>query len=104
MATVYLARAHGEPYARLLALKLLHDHVAGNPELVKLFFREAEIASRIQHINIVPLLEVGFHESAPFLVMDYVEGCSLAALLSASREIRNPRLIVPIILDALQGL
>ncbi len=104
MATVYLARTYADPFARLLAIKLLHEDVAGEPELVALFLREAEIASRIQHINIVPLLEVGFHESAPFLVMDYVEGSSLSALLTESPDVRSPRLIVPIILDALNGL
>ncbi len=104
MATVYLARPSGESTARLLALKILHEHMLGDRSAVRGFLREARLASQIQHVNVVPILETGSHEGRPYIVMDYIEGCSFSDMLSASPDERPPSLIISVLLDALDGL
>jgi eukaryotic-like serine/threonine-protein kinase len=108
MATVYLARAplaHG--VSRLVALKLVHPHLRGSEEAASTLIEEAKLAARIRHPNVVPVHEVGEDAAGIFLVMDYVEGATLAALLRAV-ERRGEPLPLPIagriVIDALAGL
>ena len=68
---------------------------------------EARLASSIQHDNVVKVRELGFDNGEPFIVMDYVEGASLADVrkeLSAVGRAIDPRFAVRIALDALAGL
>ena len=68
---------------------------------------EARLASAIDHPNVVKVRELGFDGGMPFIVMDYVEGTSLAELrreLSAIGRAIDVRVAVRIILDALVGL
>jgi hypothetical protein len=105
MATVHLGRAAGESgFRRLVAIKVLHPHLSADEAFVAMLLDEARIASRLHHPNVVPIVDVGAHEGLHYLVMEYVEGCSLFTLLAKHRDERPPRLIVPIVLDALAGL
>lgn len=108
MATVYLARLGGAGgFQRLYAIKRLHPHLAHEREFVEMFLDEARLAARIHHPNVVPILEVGQADSGYFLVMEYIEGETLARLLgrSASRGEKIPtRIGAKIVLDTLAGL
>ena len=108
MATVFLARLGGAGgFQRLVAIKRLHPHLAHEREFVEMFLDEARLAARIHHPNVVPILEVGTSEVGYFLVMEYIEGETLARLLgrTASRgEKIPPRIAVKIVLDTLAGL
>lgn len=87
MATVYLARMIAPDdvsLERLVALKLIHRHLAKQSEFREMFLDEARIAGHIRHPNVVSVLDVGSDESGPFLVMDYIEGVSLTRLLRAA--------------------
>lgn len=69
----------------LYALKVLSRKIAnGNPEYVKRFMREAKIASRIRHPNLVSVHDVGYDESkgVHYLVMDYVSGGDLRTAIA----------------------
>jgi serine/threonine-protein kinase len=108
MATVYLGRVLGEGgFERLVAVKLLHPHIAAQPEFVTMFLDEARIAARIRHPNVVPTLAVERGQDGLFLVMEYVEGHALHSVL---RTLAHTRTALPlpvtlrIILDALEGL
>jgi serine/threonine-protein kinase len=108
MATVYLARSRGaRGFERNVALKLTHPHLSEASEFSSLLLDEANIAARIRHRNVVTVLDVGEDPHGLFLVMDYVEGDSLAGLL---RQARKAGLTLPasigirILLDALAGL
>src|SRR5581483_4502865 len=87
MGVVYLARQ--ERLKRLVALKVLTVASRVSPDRVARFRREAEMLARVRHPNVVQLYEVGeWHavESAvpaPYLVMEYVEGGSLAERLAS---------------------
>ena len=76
MASVYLA--HDEELDRPVALKILADNLAGDATLRDRFEREARLAARLSHPNVVHVFDVGESEGRPFIVMEYVEGDTLA--------------------------
>jgi serine/threonine-protein kinase len=108
MATVYLARLTGVGgFQRFVAIKRLHPHLATEKEFVEMFLDEARIAARIHHPNVVPILEVGASAVGYYLVMEYIEGDTLARLLAraATRGKRLPvGIALRIALDMLAGL
>ena len=79
MANVFLARHQGAAgFERLAATYLLHRHLSSDEQFVQMFFDEARVAARIHHPNVVPILEIGSEEEQLYMVMDYVEGDTLA--------------------------
>jgi eukaryotic-like serine/threonine-protein kinase len=76
MATVQLA--HDEELNRPVALKLLPDHLAGDDAFRARFLREARLAGRLSHPNVVRVYDAGEADGRPFIVMEYVPGTSLA--------------------------
>ncbi|GMV18823.1 MAG: serine/threonine protein kinase [Myxococcales bacterium] len=108
MATVYVGRQRGAGgFERLVAIKRMHPHVGAEPELAASFMDEARIASLIRHPNVVNVQDVHDAEGEHLLVMDYVDGPSLANVMRAARK-RNERISRPaairILVDALSGL
>ena len=81
MGTVWLAERGDER----VAVKLLHPHLASREDFVERFVREAEIGRRVRHENVVRTLDAGEAEHGGerlrFVVMEYVEGKTLRALL-----------------------
>jgi serine/threonine-protein kinase len=109
MASVYIARAQGVAgFERLVAIKVMHPHLAHEEEFIQMFLDEARLAARIRHPNVVPTLDISDTDGRGFyLVMDYVEGDHLGALLRGAvtkRERLDPGVAVRVILDALAGL
>ena len=106
MATVYLGRAlGGGGFERLVAIKVLHPHVATEPEFVAMFLDEARLAAQIRHPNVVGTIDLV--QDPLFLVMDYIEGPSLHLLLRTCRRQRQPfpiGIALRIFLDVLAGL
>jgi serine/threonine protein kinase len=108
MATVHIGRLVGPVgFSRTVAIKRLHPQFAKDPDFVSMFFDEARLAARIRHANVVGTLDVVALDGEIFLVMDYVDGESLACLLRACRA-RGTRVPFPILsaimVDALHGL
>lgn len=108
MATVYLARLTGVGgFQRLYAIKRLHPHLQGEKEFVEMFLDEARLAAGIHHPHVVPILEVGASDSGYYLVMEYIEGETLAKLLARAAASKE-RIPLPIGiragLDMLSGL
>jgi serine/threonine-protein kinase len=109
MAIVYVARAHGAGgFERLVALKVLHANLAYEDEFIKMFLDEARLAARIRHPNVVPTIDISDTiQTGFFLVMDYIEGDHLGALLSGAHKAgtRVPvGVALRILVDALGGL
>ena len=76
MAVVYLA--HDEELRRLVAIKVLAEHLSGDSAFRKRFLQESRLASRLSHPNVVQVYDAGEAEGRPYIVMEYVEGDTLA--------------------------
>ncbi len=91
MATVHLGRLVGPVgFTRTVAIKRLHSHFAKDPDFSAGFVDEARLAARIHHPNVVPIIDVLAEDSELSLVMDYVEGESLARLLRQAGTADEP--------------
>lgn len=108
MATVYVGLQKGAgSFQRIVAIKRLHEHIVRDPEVSAMFRDEAQIASLIQHPNVVAIHDVYLQSGEQLLVMEYVEGVSLGQLRRALKTAggRIPRAVaVRIVVDALRGL
>jgi serine/threonine-protein kinase len=80
-ATVY--RARDERTNRVIALKVLHSYLARSASVLKRFHREAETIARLDHPNIVRLLGSGDTGGVPYLVMEWIDGATIAETLDA---------------------
>jgi serine/threonine protein kinase len=108
MATVHLGRLIGPVgFSKIVAIKQMHESAARNPDFVAMFLDEARLSGRVQHPNVVATFDVIAKGGEAFLVMEYVHGESLSALLRATRQ-RNehlpPPVAVHILCDVLSGL
>ncbi len=72
---VYLAR--DTDLKRLVVLKMLHPHLAAQPDMVRRFVLEARAMARLDHVNIVRINQVKNDSQQPFFEMEYVEGQTL---------------------------
>jgi serine/threonine protein kinase/ABC-type multidrug transport system ATPase subunit len=90
MATVHLGTVLGPfGFSRTVAIKRLHPTLSSDPDFVAMFIDEARLASRIRHPNVVSVLDVYAEETGLSLVMEYVDGESLARLLRLTSERRS---------------
>jgi tetratricopeptide (TPR) repeat protein len=80
MGTVW--RGHDDTLNRDLAVKVLCDDHAGQPEIVERFVEEAQIGGQLQHPGVVPVYELGREGERPYFTMKLVEGRTLASLLA----------------------
>ena len=76
MGEVYKAR--DTRLDRTVAIKVLPSHVASNPELKQRFEREAKTLAALSHPHICPVFDVGQQDGIDYLVMEYLEGQTLA--------------------------
>ena len=79
MGEVY--RARDTRLGREVAIKVLPTHLAENSEAKQRFEREARAVSSLSHVNICPLFDVGSQDGVDYLVMEYLEGETLAKRL-----------------------
>jgi serine/threonine protein kinase len=75
MAVVYAA--YDENLERPVALKVLAAHLAGQAEFRKRFLREARIAARLTHPNLVRTIDVAEHDGLPCIIMELLPGGTL---------------------------
>ncbi|WP_437554725.1 protein kinase [Sorangium sp. So ce367] len=108
MASVHLGRLVGDAgFSRTVAIKRLHPALAEAPEIAESLRDEARIVARIQHPNVVAMVDLLVAEDEAFLVMEYVRGESLARLLRAARAGGAPApvpIVASIACGALHGL
>jgi serine/threonine-protein kinase len=109
MATVHLGKMRGPfGFTSTVAIKRLHATLSKDPEFVAMFLDEARLASRVRHPNVVPVLDVYAEEGELSLVMEYVDGESLARLWRIStHDLRRPipvSIAVAIVASVLHGL
>jgi predicted Ser/Thr protein kinase/tetratricopeptide (TPR) repeat protein len=98
MATVYLAVQ--EIFERQVALKIMSTALAEDPSFGQRFLREARIVSQLAHPNIISVYDVGVHQNAYYLSMEYIAGPDL----KQAREQLSLVQKIQIVLDIAQAL
>jgi serine/threonine protein kinase len=94
-AAVYRGRSHGEAgFERLVAIKRILPHMAGDQDFVKTFVREAKTAARLTHTNICPIFELGKVVESLYMAMEYIPGKDLGRIgrkLAKEDEVLPPQ-------------
>jgi serine/threonine protein kinase len=101
MATVELAQ--DTELDRPVAIKRLAENLAADGEYKQRFLREARLAARLSHPNIVAVYDAGAENGVPFIVMEYVKGETVSDLLRRRRRLA-PAEAVALALQACAGL
>jgi serine/threonine-protein kinase len=108
MAKVYRAVTRGAAgFQRPVAIKRVHEHLAGSTEFVRMFIEEARVCSELDHPNIVQVHDFGVDRNGYYLVMEWVDGLHLGQYAHAFAKRKQPmpyRLAVAIAAQVLSGL
>jgi len=91
MATVHLARLVGSGgFSRVVAAKRMHRHFLQDANFRSMFLAEARLAARVQHPNVVPILDVlSDDRDELIIVMEYIHGESMLALLRVAHRAKQ---------------
>jgi predicted Ser/Thr protein kinase len=92
MARVF--RAQDERLHRIVAVKILHQQYLGQPEFVRRFEQEAQLAAGLAHPSIVAIYDLGRDEDTYYIVMEYVEGSSLKEVIAREGRLPLDRAII----------
>jgi eukaryotic-like serine/threonine-protein kinase len=91
MAEVYRALARGPGrYQRELIIKRILPHLADDPEFVRAFVEEGKILGLLSHPNIVGVYDFGEADGRHYLALEYLDGPSLAALITRAAAADQP--------------
>ena len=101
MAEVY--RARDLMLERFVAIKILRDEHASEPDFQERFRQEAKAAANLSHPNIVTIHDFGFDKGQLFIVMEYVPGKMLKEMITALGRI-PPDEAIPLMVQACAGI
>ncbi len=86
MAIVWAARLRGSRgFQKIVAIKAMLPSLAQHASFEEMFLAEAALASRIKHPNVCEIFDVGEDDGTPYIVMEWVNGEPLSALIKASK-------------------
>ncbi len=89
----YVYKAMCKKTKKIVAVKVLKEKFTNSAEYVKRFKKEAEAVFSLEHINIVRVTDVGYDEGVYYMVMEYIEGKSLKALIKEKSIIEEKQAI-----------
>ncbi len=107
MAVVWLSRVLGPGEGRLVVVKMLLPQYAMDEQFQQMFVDEARISSGIAHANVARILDAGENTVTPYLVMEYIDGESIARLTEQVKKagVKFPAgIALRLIADAAAGL
>ncbi len=87
---------------RKVAVKILRSEHLGEEQMVQLFEQESRVLARLNHFNVVQVIDRGAAPQGPYFVMEYVEGVTLQQLIAKGRLTRQRALTI--LLHATKGL
>lgn len=105
MGIVFLAVARGPArFNKLLVVKQLKPELVEDASFLEMFLEEARLAARLNHPNIVQTYEIGSDDNKHYMVMDYLEGVTLARVLKKNKGTFTLGMHLRVLCEALQGL
>ena len=109
MATVHFGRLDGAGgFSRVVAIKRLLPQLVRNEDFTQMLIKEARLAARVRHPNVVPTLDVVASKGDVLLVLEYVHGEALSTLCRTQAKRKKEHIPIDIALavvrDVLQGL
>lgn len=91
MAEVFRGVAHSlQGFKKNVAIKRILPNLSANAKFINMFLDEAKLSLYLQHANIVQVFDIGQSDETYFLVMEFVNGCNLKALLERLRQRNVP--------------
>jgi eukaryotic-like serine/threonine-protein kinase len=108
MAELWLARQPGvRGFEKLVVVKRMIGALQDDPENVEMFLSEARLAAGLSHRHVVQIYELGEEQGSFYIVMEFIEGESLARVFKASRQLEKPipvAIAVQLVAWAAEGL
>jgi len=87
MAGVHVGRLPGMAgFEKLVAIKVIHEHLSAEREFVEMFLDEARLAAQIRHPNVAEVFEVGEDDGLYFMVGELIEGQNLRVVFRRARD------------------
>ncbi len=102
-ATTTVYRAYDGTLQREVLLKVLHRHLAHDPQVRLRFEREARACAALHSDNIVQVFDLRTHEGSPAIVMEFVDGPSLKEMIEEGKG-RTAAFAEKVAVDVLSGL
>jgi serine/threonine-protein kinase len=104
MGSIYVCRrAAAGSGQRLFILKVVRQHSTQIEQALRSFRREARVGALIRHPNLQTVVDQGDYNGQPFLILDYIEGASLADVLANDKK-PPVGVVIAVLLDVLRGL
>ncbi len=105
MATVHFGRLDGAGgFSRVVAIKRLLPHLVLDPEFTEMLLKEARLAARVRHPNVVQTLDVVASKGDVLLVLEYVHGESLSTLCRIQAKEQKNFIPIPIAVAIMHGV
>ena len=87
MAEVFRGeQASVQGFKKQVAIKRVLPHLAQNRNFMAMFLDEARLGARLNHANIVTVFDIGAADNTYFIVMEFVDGCNLKAIIEHHRQ------------------
>src|SRR5919205_353800 len=82
---------HGESlglagFTKSVAIKRVLPHLCGNEKFIRMFLDEARLSARLNHANIVQVFDIGHVDNTYFIVMEFVDGVNLKAIIEYMKK------------------
>jgi serine/threonine protein kinase len=91
MAEVYRAESAGlEGFKKTVAIKRVLPHLSQKKEFIGMFLDEARLSAALSHSNVVQVFDIGVGDDTYFIVMEYVDGANLKAVIEHRKLIGRP--------------
>src|SRR5512138_2500193 len=87
MAEVFRAESAGlEGFKKTVAIKRVLPHLSSKKKFIQMFLDEARLSAHLSHSNCVQVFDIGVGDNAYFIVMEYVDGADLKAILETLKR------------------
>ena len=91
MAEVFLAESAGiEGFKKRVAIKRVLPHLSEKKRFIAMFLDEARLSANLTHSNVAQVFDIGVGDNAYFIVMEYVDGSDLKAVIEYIRKMKRP--------------